>query len=105
MPAFIPSDLNTPEIVYSLTLARGNVVQLFVDVTNLEVGDVLKVKIACNITGDMRTSINSDVIRRPDDPLMVSYMFRLNAGNTIVMTLEQTAGTPKEIKWNAGADE
>lgn len=102
MPIYEPEALNAPETVYSLTLAKAGVVQMFVDTTNLAADDVLNVKVASDITGDMRVAINSDCGVNTRDPLMVSYTFVQNAGKTIQMTLEQTAGTPKSVKWEAG---
>lgn len=83
--------LNTPQTVASYTATGKTLAQLTVDLSALSGADVLNIKVADNTTGNMRNFVDAD--RGPETEAAKSYMVLLDAGDSLQVVFEQTAGT------------
>lgn len=99
MAEFTPSSLNAPETVFTHTFASKGTAQVYVNGSSLQSGDVLNIKLSTNVTGTAGNAVNASITVNNVDPVEYTGHFSQKAGNTVTLTLEQTAGTLRTVEW------
>jgi len=85
--------------VVSFTAVTDCIIQPSLDLTNLQTGDTINVKLSDSTTGTLAVFANDTFGPMADDPLAKGYMVALQKGDVYKMTLSQTAGTIRSFNY------
>lgn len=97
MPTYAPTELNAPQDIIAFTATAKCQVRFKVDTTPLQAGDILRVEVHHDMTGDRVCYGQEYYTENTIDPGIDFYTDVLNAGDTIWLNLSQTAGVPVSI--------
>lgn len=99
MPTFTPGALNAPQNI-DYTATRKCIWQASVDMANMQAGDTLRAIMSHNKTGNMRAYEDESFSDVQTVPGLGTYIVLLDAGDTVRLTLGQTAGVPRSYDYD-----
>jgi hypothetical protein len=99
--------VSTPQTIYTNTNNTLSVYQFYVDCTNIQSGDNLKVIISTDTTASLRQTITDNITTASlgDDKVALVFPLLLGIGDTYSIVLEQTTGVARTFDWSVNVVE
>jgi len=105
---YLATSIPDLEQIYTNTSTKYSITQVFLDCSLLQTGDELEITIITDTTGSSKVLL-SEILTidnlGDNQELVVNYPIILEPDDTYTVTLNQIAGTARNIPWSVNAIE